>query len=59
MIIVLILAAAAFYFFYVKNQDRTPAKPKGKDAEAILRERFARGEIDEATYLAMKRLLNE
>jgi uncharacterized membrane protein len=59
MIIVLILAAAAFYFFYVKNQDRAAAKPNGKDAEAILRERFAHGEIDEATYLAMKRVLND
>lgn len=59
MFIVWILAAVAFYFFVVKNPSGTVAKPAGKDAEAILRERFARGEIDEATYLAMKRLLNE
>ena len=59
MIFVLILAAIAFYFFVVKNQSGPAAKPTGKDAEAILRERFARGEIDEATYWSMKRLLNE
>ena len=59
MFILLILAAVAFYFFVVKNPNSAVAKPAGKDAEAILRERFARGEIDEATYLASKRVLND
>ena len=59
MLIVLILAAAAVYYFVVKKQGCAVEKPSGQNAEAILRERFARGEIDEATYWAMKRMLNE
>jgi putative membrane protein len=36
-----------------------PAMPRGPDARAILRERFARGEIDEQDFRSRMRALDE
>lgn len=47
---------AAFLIYYL-FQNGTFNTPKGKSPEDLLKERFVKGEIDEATYLQMKETL--
>lgn len=57
MLIFLIIIAVAAYFIY-KSIGKNEA-PDFKDHEALLNERFARGEIDLDTFKQMKSELNK
>jgi len=54
MIIFWIGAAFLIYYLY---QNRSLRTSTGKNPEELLKERFVNGEIDEATYLQMKKTL--
>jgi len=57
--IILILILAFVFYSYYTNGTITPAAPKRSDeAMTALTNRFIAGEIDESTYLRMKRILN-
>mgnify|MGYP001207977446 CR=1 FL=1 len=56
MIIFWLGAAFLVYYLYQKGSLKTSA---GKNPEALLKERFVNGEIDEATYLQMKETLKD
>lgn len=54
MIIFWLGAAFLIYYLYQNGSFNTSAR---KNPEALLKERFVNGEIDEATYLQMKETL--
>jgi len=54
---ILILGGGILYWINHPNA-RKPSSGENK-AETILMERFAKGEIDEATYRLMKEVLNK
>lgn len=54
-----VVAAVAIYFLVYKQQDGAKQPSRVKSAETIVRERYARGEIDEAQFVEMKRVLSE
>jgi uncharacterized membrane protein len=59
MIIGLILIAVVGYYFWKNQGVVCNGSKKQDDALAIARVRFARGEIDEETFEAVKRVLSE
>ena len=60
MILFLVLIGFGIYYF-IKNDTNSyySMNQKKKSPEEILKERFVNGEIDEETYLKMKKTLNK
>ena len=60
MILLWIIIGFAVYYLMRNNAGGCcSTKQNKKDPEEILKERFAKGEIDEETYLKMKEALNK
>ena len=56
----LILIAILLYFVFTRSDAfRMPDRKEKDNVMDILKERFAKGEIDETTYLEMKKRLEE
>lgn len=54
--VVVLIAIVALAWSLVQRRGISGVSPGGDRAEEVLRERYAKGEIDEATY---QRMLNE
>jgi len=57
-IILILILAFVFYSYYTNSTIKSFAPKRNDEAMAALTNRFISGEIDESTYLRMKRVLN-
>lgn len=55
MILIVVVIAAAMY--YMMKGDLSFTQKRGDAPVTVLKERYVKGEIDEATYLQMKETL--
>ncbi len=53
------LVIAALAYFVIKSNKSTPGKDRQEKAIALVKERFARGEIDESEYRSKLDILQE
>ena len=58
MLIIGILVIVAVYYFFKNHSSIVPEKRNESDIQEILKKRYVNGEIDEETYLKMKKVIS-
>ncbi|MFI7587387.1 SHOCT domain-containing protein [Spongisporangium articulatum] len=58
-LLLLLVAGAVIWYWLTPHPGRAPGRAPGRDAEQVLRDRFARGEIDAEEYRSRLRTLRD